>query len=419
MSDVHETAASIYREHSGRVLATLIRHLGDFDRAEDALQDAVARALELWPKQGVPDNPAGWLVVTAKHRAIDGLRRENRFAAKREEIRHGMRTDVPPELPEDADAFGDDRLRLIFTACHPALAMEARVALTLRTLGGLGTGEIARAFLVPERTMAQRLVRAKKKIRLAGIPYVVPDSNHLPERLDGVLAVLYLIYNEGYTASEGENLVREELAAEAIRLARLVVTLLPEEPEALGLTALMLLHDSRRVARVDREGELVTLEEQDRCLWDRAAIVEGLALLDRAMRLGRPGPYQIQAAVAALHARAPSAESTDWPQIARLYGALRSVTSSPVVALNEAAALGMAEGPERGLAKIAAIEREGSLPDYHLLHAAKADFLRRAGRLDEAIDAYDRALSLAKNARERSYLERRRREIGRAIGRPH
>ena len=411
--DAEDEAARVYREHSGRVLATLIRHLGDFDRAEDALQDAVIRALEVWPIDGVPDNPAGWLIATGRNKAIDRLRRERNFASKQDEIRAGTKFVTEPVEIEEDDIIADDRLRLVFTACHPALAMEARVALTLRTLGGLTTSQIARAFLVSETTMAQRLVRAKKKIRLAGIPYRVPERERLPERVDGVLAVIYLIFNEGYTASDGDVLVRRELSMEAIRLGRLVCSLMPDEPEALGLTALMVLHDSRRAARVSPTGELVTLEEQDRSLWNQGQILEALSLLDRAMRFGQPGPYQIQAAIGALHARAATPEATHWSQIVALYDRLFDLTESTVVALNRAAAIGMASGPEAGLAALEGIERADTLRDYYLLHAAKADFLRRAGRYDQAVTSYDRALSLVSNAREHAYLERRRLECSR------
>ncbi len=409
-----EAAARVFRDHSGRVLATLIRQLGDFDRAEDALQDALTRALETWPERGIPDEPAAWLITTARNKAIDRLRRESNFAAKQNEIRMTVERSTPAPDDENDSDIADDQLKLIFTACHPALSMEARVALTLRTLGGLTTREIARAFLVPEATMAQRLVRAKKKIRLAGIPYQVPDAPRLPERLDGVLAVLYLIFNEGYAASTGDALVRQELSSEAIRLSKLVSELAPGEPEALGLTALMLLHDARRAARVSDSGELVTLEEQDRALWDKEQIFLGLTYLDRAMRLRRPRPYQLQAAISACHASAASAEATNWTRIVELYDHLWKLTASPIVALNRAAAIGMARGPEDGLKELEQVAASGSLRDYYLLHAARADLLRRSGRLEEAASAYDEALARVTNDTERSYLRRRRHAVGRA-----
>jgi len=408
-----EAAARVFRDHSGRVLATLIRQLGDFDRAEDALQDALTRALETWPEAGIPDEPAAWLITTARNKAIDRLRRESNLAAKQDEIRMTVERSTPAPDDEDDSDITDDQLKLIFTACHPALSMEARVALTLRTLGGLTTREIARAFLVPEATMAQRLVRAKKKIRLAGIPYQVPDAPRLPERLDGVLAVLYLIFNEGYAASAGDGLVRKDLSSEAIRLSKLVCELAPGEPEALGLTALMLLHDARRDARVSDSGELVTLEEQNRDLWDKEQIFLGLTYLHRAMRLRRPRPYQLQAAIGACHASAPSADATNWTRIVELYDHLWKLTASPIVALNRAAAIGMARGPEKGLKELEQIAANGGLSVYYLLHAARADLLRRSGRLEEAASSYDEALARVTNDTERSYLKRRRRAVSR------
>lgn len=374
------------------------------------MQDAFAIALERWPRQGVPDNPGAWITTTARNRAIDRLRREQRLREKTGTLAQLAELEALGRDDTEANAIPDDRLRLIFTCCHPALGMEARVALTLRTLGGLSTAEIARAFLVTEPTMAQRLVRAKRKIREAAIPYRVPPAELLPERLPAVLAVLYLIFNEGYASTSGP-LVRKELCEEAIRLARVTVELMPGESEVLGLLALMLLHHARREARSDREGGLVLLEEQDRSRWDHDAIDEGLAVLDAALQLGRPGPYQVQAAIAALHARAPRPEDTDWPEIAALYGRLVELVPSPVVELNRAVAIAMADGPERGLALVERLA--DALDGYHLFHSARGDLLRRLGRRADAVEAYRRALELVRSPAERSFLERRVRELTR------
>ena len=404
-------------------MATLIRVLGDFDLAEEAVQEAFITALETWPTRGVPDNPGAWITTTARNRAIDRLRRKRVLAEKAELL--GRQALIEEELAaidpdaalDGADAMNpivDDRLRLIFTCCHPALAMDARVALTLRTLGGLSTPEIARAFLVPEATLAQRLVRAKRKIRDAGIPYRVPDDHALPERLDGVLRVLYLVFNEGYGASTGDRLVRRELSTEAIRLVRVLASLMPDEPEALGLLALMLLHDARRETRTGPTGALVLLEDQDRGRWDRTRIEEGQTLLDRAMRMRRVGPYQLQAAIAALHDEAASADATDWAQIAALYRILGDMQPSPVVELNRAVAIAMADGPETGLAIVDRIAAGGQLDDYPYLHSTRADLLRRLGRRSDAAVAYRRALELTANEPERAFLEGRITELGRA-----
>jgi RNA polymerase sigma-70 factor (ECF subfamily) len=422
-ADVEEAVAVAFRAEWGQVVATLIRVTGDWDLAEECAQDAFAQALDRWRRDGVPRRPGAWLTTTARNRALDVLRREAVGAAKLREVAvlagdephdDRDRAGSPYEDYEDDDASGvqDDRLRLIFTCCHPALPIEARVALTLRTLAGLTTPEIARAFLVPEATMAQRLVRAKRKIRNAGIPYRVPPAHLLPERTAGVLGVLYLLFNEGYTASSGAELVRRNLCAEAIRLARVLARLMPDEPEVLGLLALLLLHDSRRHARVDDTGGLMTLEDQDRGAWDRAEIDEGAALVETALRRGNPGPYQIQAAIAACHTTAGTAEETDWADIAALYGELARYVPSAVVRLNRAVAVGMAEGPEAGLALVAELEREGELTDYHLLPATRADLLRRAGRLKEAAEAYRQALELVENEAERRFLEKRLAECG-------
>ncbi|MCX5243736.1 RNA polymerase sigma factor [Streptomyces sp. NBC_00201] len=407
--DVEKAVAAAFREEWGQVVATLIRVTGDWDLAEECAQDAFAQALDRWRRDGVPRRPGAWLTTTARNRALDVLRREAVGAAKLREAAVLVRDEGPydPEYDGDDSGVQDDRLRLIFTCCHPALPIEARVALTLRTLAGLTTPEIARAFLVPEATMAQRLVRAKKKIRNAGIPYRVPPAHLLPERTTGVLGVVYLLFNEGYTATSGVDLVRTNLCAEAIRLARVLARLMPDEPEVTGLLALLLLHDARRLTRVDAAGELVTLEDQDRGAWDRTEIDEGALLLEAALRRGRPGPYQIQAAIAACHATAVTADDTDWADIGALYGELTRFVPSPVVRLNRAVAVGMSEGPDAGLALVAELEHEGDLADYHLLPATRADLLRRGGRTKEAVAAYERALELVENDAERRFLQKR------------
>jgi RNA polymerase sigma-70 factor (ECF subfamily) len=409
--EVNEAVDALYRSDWGRIVATLIRLVGDFDLAEETAQEAFAAAVNQWPESGVPEYPRAWIIETARHKAIDQLRRKTRAEEKLE--MYAVSESATVENPDyDPTGIPDDRLRLIFTCCHPALAPEAQVALTLRTLCGLETEEIARAFLVPVATMAQRLVRAKKKIRTAGIPYVVPSVKEMPERLDAVLTVIYLVFTEGYAATRGEPLLRTDLCAEAIRLGRLIRTLMaPESPaEATALLALMLLHDARRNARLDASGDLVILEEQDRSLWDRAQIDEALLLVDEAFRAG-PGPYALQAAIAALHCQALRPEDTDWQQIAGLYAVLEGVQPSPVVSLNRAVAVAMAEGPEAGLTLLDGILAGGGLENYHLVHAARADLLRRLGRSGEAAQSYGQALALVTNASERRYLERRLKEV--------
>jgi RNA polymerase sigma-70 factor (ECF subfamily) len=410
----NRTIERVFADERGRILATLIGVLGDIDAAEEALAAALEAALVQWPEEGTPGNPRAWLIRTARNKAIDRIRRGALFEEKRAALEVLVTLEEEAAAaPADADEepVPDDRLRLIFTCCHPALATEAQVALTLRTLGGLETEEIARAFLVPAPTMAQRLVRAKAKIRQARIPYRVPDPEELQERLDAVLAVVYLVFNEGYAASSGAALVRRELAAEASRLGRLIVELMPARPEARALLALMLLHDARKEARVGAGGELVLLEDQDRARWDRAAIAEGLALVEVVLREAPPGSYALQAAIAAVHARAARATDTDWRQIAALYALLRRTHPSPVVALNHAAAVAMSDGPAEGLRLLDELEAAGELAEYHLLPAARADLLRRLGRLPEAAAAYRRALALVGNETDRRFLERRLAEV--------
>jgi RNA polymerase sigma-70 factor (ECF subfamily) len=402
---------AVYRAESRRVLATLIRLLGDFDLAEEALHDAFAAALERWPRDGVPGNPRAWLVSTGRFKAIDGMRRRARYDARLGQLAIQLETAASSSAEVDDDGVEDDRLRLIFTCCHPALSPDARVALTLREVCGLTTEEIARAYLTGAPTLAQRIVRAKAKIRDARIPYQIPARADLPERLDAVLQVVYLVFNEGYSASSGASLTRADLSGEAIRLGRLLAELLPE-PEVLGLLALMLLHESRRAARTSADGELVLLTEQDRALWDGGMIAEGQALVERAIRSRRFGPYTLQAAISAVHAEAPAAEATDWPQIVGLYDVLLRADPSPIVELNRAAAVAMRDGPAAGLALIDAILERGELGDYHLAHSARADLLRRMGRAADARAAYERALALARQEPERRFIERRIAELG-------
>ncbi len=415
MDDLKSSLDAVFRRESGRIIAGLIRVSGSFDLAEEAMQDALAAALERWPAQGIPNNPAAWITSVAHRKLIDYARRANTRRDKEDQLLYESgpaSTSHDPIPVNDEMSLPDDRLRLIFTCCHPALNLEAQVALTLRTLGGLTTPEIARAFLVPEPTLAQRLVRAKRKIQDARIPYIVPPTHLLPERLASVQAVIYLVFNEGYTATAGDSLIRREMCVEAIRLARTLCELMPDEPENLGLLSLMLLHDSRRDARVNAQGELVPLEEQDRALWDRERIGEGLELVEKALRLGRVGPYQLQAAIVAVHAEAQTPAETDWREIAGLYRELMRFVPTPIVALNHAVAVALSDGLETGLVLIDQLGASGELDSYYLYHAARADILRRLGRSPAAAQAYSQALSLTANAVERRYLRRRLTELG-------
>lgn len=410
MDNVRNLVDGIYRTESRRVFATLIRLLGDFELAEEAMHDAFAAAVEQWPKDGLPSNPRAWLVSAGRFRAIDAIRRRARFDASLNDVARRIDETASANAARREEEVQDDRLRLIFTCCHPALAVEAQVALTLREVCGLTTEEIASAFLVPPPTLAQRIVRAKAKIREARIPYQIPSVSELPERLDSVLSVIYLVFNEGYSASSGESLTRRDLSEEAIRLGRLLVELLPDA-EAIGLLALMLLQESRREARSTSEGDLILLEDQDRSLWNRDYVVEGSALVERAIASGRIGAYTIQAAIAAVHANAADAQATDWNQIVGLYGLLVQAVPSPIVELNRAVAVAMRDGPEIGVELIDAILARGELGAYHLVHAARADLCRRLGRTDDARESYERAVELVRQGPERRFLEKRLREL--------
>lgn len=417
MSEITRAIEQTFRAEHGKVIGALVSHLGDLDLAEDVLQDAMLTALETWARDGIPHNPAAWMTTVARRKAIDRIRRDKTFEEKQQELQWQTELERPDAMELDDRPIPDERLKLIFTCCHPALALDAQLALTLRTLGGLTTPEIARAFLVPIPTMNQRITRAKNKIKQAGIPFDMPPAQRIPERIDAVLHVLYLIFNEGYAATEGDDLIRHELCAEAIRLTRVLVELLDREsqlepdPEALGLLAMMLLHDSRRTARVDAQGEIVLLKDQDRALWNHDEIREGTLLLDRAVARNEPGPYQLQAAISALHAQAKTYAETDWAQIAALYGELALSEQSPVITLNMAVAAGMAHGPLVGLITLDNFKLDESLKDYHLYHAARADLLRRAGEFQAARVSYQRALTLAQTRAERTFLARRLAEL--------